>query len=299
MRIAVTGAAGRLGRRVVARALDAGHEVIAADLPAALEGQQVDGVEWRSADVTDLEQVRAALAGAQGVVHLGALIHPRYPEPLVTRTNVDGTHHVLVAAEEHGAGAVCLASSINAIGGVFSAAARYDAFPVTEEHASYCEDSYSLSKWILEQQSAAFARRRPEVAFTALRLHALCEDHAEARERCDDERRRGELWGWTSLDSAAAACLLALHRRAPGHAVCNVVATRTASGTPSEELARRWYPDVPLTTPLPGDAGFYATGAGLAVLGWDARDEHPALSDDERADGERADGASAGPAGRA
>ncbi len=293
MRIAVTGAAGRLGRHVVTRALDAGHEVIAIDLPAAVEGQQcadehVGGVEWRSADVTDLEEVRAALAGAQGVVHLGALIHPRYPEPLVTRTNVDGTHHVLVAAEEHGAAAVCLASSINAIGGVFSAAARYDAFPVTEGHASYCEDSYSLSKWILEQQSAAFARRRPEVAFTALRLHALCHDHAEARERCDDERRRGELWGWTSLDSAAAASRLAQHRRAPGHEVCNIVSTRTASDTPSEELARRWYPDVPLTGPLRGNAGFYATEAGRAVLGWDAHDEHPALSADERAADERA-----------
>ncbi|MHA6630955.1 NAD-dependent epimerase/dehydratase family protein [Pseudonocardia sichuanensis] len=283
MRIAVTGAAGRLGQRVVTRAVGAGHEVIAVDLPAAVAGEQVDGVEWRPADVTDLEQVRAALAGAQGVVHLGALIHPRYPEPLVTRTNVDGTHHVLVAAEEHGAGAVCLASSINAIGGVFSAAARYDAFPVTEEHASYCEDSYSLSKWILEQQSAAFARRRPDVAFTALRLHALCEEHAEARARCDDERRRGELWGWTSLDSAAAACLLALHRRSPGHAVCNIVAARTASATPSQELARRWYPDVPRTEQMPGDAGFYATAAGRAVLGWDARDEHPAVSDAERA----------------
>ena len=282
MRIAVTGAAGRLGRRVVTRAVRAGHEVIAVDLPDAVTDEQVTGVEWRSADVTDLDEVRAALVGAQGVVHLGALIHPRYPEPLVTRVNVNGTHHVLVAAEEQGAGAVCLASSVNAIGGAFSAAPRYDAFPVTEEHASYCEDSYSLSKWILEQQSAAFARRRPQVAFTALRLHALYDDHAEARERCGDDRRRGDLWGWTSLDSAAAACLLALHRRTPGHAVCNIVSARTASGTPSAELARRWYPDVPLTAPLPGHTGFYATEAGEAVLGWDAGDEHPVVSDAER-----------------
>ena len=288
VRIAVTGAAGRLGRHVVARALRAGHEVIATDLPGVggADGQ----VEWRAADLTDPDAARAALAGAQGVIHLGGLVHPRYPEPEVHRVNVNGTYHVLVAAEEHGLEGVCLASSINAIGGVFSAAARYDAFPVTEEHASYCEDSYSLSKWILEQQSAAFARRRPEAAFTALRLHALCDDHAEARERCDDERRRGELWGWTSLDSAAAACLLALHRRTPGHAVCNIVATRTASATPSEELARRWYPDVPLTEPLPENAGFYATEAGRAVLGWNAHDEHPALSADERADDERAGG---------
>jgi nucleoside-diphosphate-sugar epimerase len=35
---------------------------------------------------------------------------------------------------------------------------------------------------------AAFARRGPAAAFTALRLHAVCGDHTEARERCDDER---------------------------------------------------------------------------------------------------------------
>lgn len=283
MRIAVTGAAGRLGRHVVARAVLAGHEVVAVDLPAAVPDEGDADVEWRAADITDLSEVRAALAGAQGVVHLGALVHPRYPEPEVFRTNVDGTHHVLVAAEEHQVGAVCLASSINAIGGVFSADPRYDAFPVTEEHPSYCEDSYSLSKWLGEQQSAAFARRRPTVPFTALRLHALRDDHATALATCDDDVRRRDLWGWTSFDSAAAACLLALHRRTPGPAVCHIVAARTCSGTPSAELARRWYPDVPLRAPLPADAGFYATGAALAVLGWNAHDEHPAVSGAERA----------------
>ena len=130
MRIAVTGAAGRLGRHVVARAVRAGHEVVAADLPGAV-GESDGRVEWRAADLTDLDAVRAALAGAQGVIHLGGLTHPRYPEPEVHRTNVDGTHHVLVAAEEHGLEGVCLASSVNAIGGVFSAAPRYDYFPVT------------------------------------------------------------------------------------------------------------------------------------------------------------------------
>jgi nucleoside-diphosphate-sugar epimerase len=284
VRVAVTGAAGGLGRRVVARAVLAGHDVLALDLPGAVtDPPPVAGVQWRAADVTDLEQVRAVLTGVQGVVHLGALTTPRHPEPEVHRTNVTGTHHVLVAAEEHGVGAVCLASSVNAIGGVFSAAARYDAFPVTEEHPSYCEDSYSLSKWILEQESAAFARRRPDAAFTALRLHALREDHAHARATMDERRGSAQLWGWTSFDAAAAACLLALHRGTPGHAVCHIVAARTTSDIPSCELAGRWYPDVPIGAPLPGHAGFYATDAALAVLGWDARVEHPAVASAERA----------------
>jgi UDP-glucose 4-epimerase len=280
VRIVITGAAGKLGHHVVGRAVRAGHDVVAVDL-AIPDGPAA--VEWRTADLTDLDQVRAALAGARGVVHLGALTHPSYPEPDVFRTNVDGTHHVLVAAEEHGVDAVCLASSVNAIGGVFSAEPRYDRFPVTEEHPTYCEDSYSLSKWILEQESAACARRRPDAAFTALRFHALRDDHAHARATLDEHHGVRQLWGWTSFDSAAAACLLALDRRTPGHAVCNIVAARTTSPTPSAELARRWYPRVPVDRLLTGHTGFYATDAAWAVLGWDAHDEHPAITDAERA----------------
>jgi nucleoside-diphosphate-sugar epimerase len=271
VRIAVTGAAGRLGRHVVARALRAGHEVIATDLPGAV-GTSDGRVEWRAADLTDLDAARAALADARGVIHLGGLVHPRYPEPEVHRVNVNGTYHVLVAAEEHGLEGVCLASSVNAIGGVYSTAPRYDYFPVDEDR---------LSKWIVEQQSAAFARRRPDVPFSALRLHALRDDAASAQAR-DEGRARKDLWGWVSFDAAAAACLLALLRPTPGHAVYHVVADRTITSTPSAELAARWYPNVPLRTPMAGNAGFYSTARATADLGWDPAVDHPEIGPGER-----------------
>jgi nucleoside-diphosphate-sugar epimerase len=281
LRIAVTGAAGRLGRHVVARALRAGHEVIATDLPG-VTGETDGRVEWRAADLTDLDAARAALAGAQCVIHLGGLVHPRYPEPEVHRVNVNGTYHVLVAAEEHGLDGVCLASSINAIGGVYSAAPRYDYLPVDEDHPTYAEDAYSLSKWIVEQQSAAFARRRPDVAFSALRLHGLRDDAASALRNGQDEGNRKDLWGWVSYDASAAACLLAVFRPTPGHAVYHVVADRTTTGTPSAELAARWYPGVPLRVPMEGTAGFYSTARATADLGWDPADDHPEIGPGER-----------------
>jgi UDP-glucose 4-epimerase len=278
--IAVTGAAGRLGRHVVARALRAGHEVIATDLPGT-HADVGEPVQWRDADLTVLDEVRTALAGADAVVHLGGLTHPRYPEPEIHEVNVGGTHNVLVAAEELGLRAVCLASSVNAIGGIFSTAPRYDYFPIDEVHPAYCEDSYSTSKWLLEQESAAFARRRPYVPFSALRLHALCTDHLAARRLGSDEERRADLWGWTSFEAAAAACLLALHRQAPGHGVYNIVSARTASSTPSAELARYWYPELPMSNSVPVYGSFHATTKALVELGWDSRDEHPAISDGE------------------
>jgi nucleoside-diphosphate-sugar epimerase len=284
VRIAVTGAAGRLGRHVVDRAVRAGHEVVAIDLALPEDAHSESRpVQWRAADIVEFDQVRAALAGTQGVVHLGALTHPNYPPTRVFRTNVEGTHHVLLAAEEHGLGAVCLASSVNAIGGVFSRAARFDRFPVTEEHPTYAEDDYSLSKWILEQDSAAAARRRPDVPFTALRFHALRDDYEHAHTTMDEQRGAGQLWGWTSFESSAAACLLALNRTTPGHVACHIVAARTTGPGPSAELARRWYPDVPVDRPLDGIDGFYATDAAREVLGWRAEDEHPEIADAERA----------------
>jgi nucleoside-diphosphate-sugar epimerase len=281
LRVAVTGAAGRLGRHVVARALRAGHEVIATDLPG-VAGDPDGTVEWRPADVTDLDAARAVLAGAHGVIHLGGLVHPHHPEPQVHRVNVDGTYNVLVAAEEQGLDGVCLASSINAIGGVYSEEPRYDRFPVDEDHTTYAEDAYSLSKWIVEQQSAAFARRRPDVAFSALRLHGLRDDAASAMSNGDDERRRKDLWGWVSFDAAASACLLALLRPTPGHAVYHVVADRTTTATPSVELAARWYPQVPLQAPMAGNAGFYSTARATADLGWDPAVDHPEIGARER-----------------
>jgi UDP-glucose 4-epimerase len=287
VRIAVTGAAGGFGRHVVARALLAGHEVVAIDLPAAVphdDGHVAGAVEWHAADLVAIDEVRPALAGVEAVVHLAAIPSAHaLPEPQVHAINVSTTYNVLLAAEEHGLDAVCTASSVNAIGGIFSARPRYDRFPVDEEHPTYCEDPYGLSKWIGEQQSASFARRRPGVPFSALRLHALRDDYESAVwPAAEDEFRWRDLWGWVSFDSAAAAALLALHRGHPGHSVYNIVAKRTGSSTPSAELARRWYPQVPIEGSLAGTAGFYSTEKALVELGWEAGDEHPAISDGER-----------------
>jgi nucleoside-diphosphate-sugar epimerase len=286
--IAVTGAAGRLGRWVVDRARRAGHDVVAVDLPAvaarAGDGGPA-GVRWRGADVTVLDEVRGALAEADAVIHLAALTGPGdAPEPEVHRINVGATYNVLVAAEELGIGAVCTASSINAIGGVYSRSPRYDYFPVDEAHPSYCEDPYGLSKWIGEQQSAAFARRRPEAVFAALRIHGLRRHATDDLGPRDQLAASGwrDLWGWTSFESAAAACLLALRRPTPGHAAYHVVAPTTLCDEPSEELAARFFPGVELRAPLPGRAGFYRTELALAELGWDAHDVDPAISPAER-----------------
>lgn len=63
----VTGGASGLGAATAARLAAGGAKVFAFDLPASIEGApQVDGVEYVAVDVTDPEQVQAAVDTAAG-----------------------------------------------------------------------------------------------------------------------------------------------------------------------------------------------------------------------------------------
>ncbi len=68
MRIAVVGATGRVGRRLVAQALERGHQVVAVVRdPDALPDELQGRVEARAADVLDPDAVVEALKGVDAV----------------------------------------------------------------------------------------------------------------------------------------------------------------------------------------------------------------------------------------
>jgi NADH dehydrogenase len=100
MQIAVVGATGFVGSHLVPHLVDAGHVVIA----ISRNGRRLDGwtdaVEARPADVTR-DDLDAAMAGAEGVVHLVAI-----PRETGGRkfddVNVHGTRRVVEAAERVG-----------------------------------------------------------------------------------------------------------------------------------------------------------------------------------------------------
>src|SRR4051812_24157815 len=89
MRLFVTGAAGMLGRRVVAHARELGHEVVGSDVG--------------DLDVTDAAAVRDRLAdeAPAAVVHCAAYTDvdgAETAEALATRINGDAAGHVAVAS---------------------------------------------------------------------------------------------------------------------------------------------------------------------------------------------------------
>jgi UDP-glucose 4-epimerase len=276
MRIAITGGSGRVGRGVIALALAQGHEVINIDRSRPAEDTGHADVQTIQADITNYDEFERALRGCEALVHLAAIASPgRHPDHVVHNNNVVASYNALRAAAELGIDHVCLASSINAIGAVYSRWPRYDYFPVDERHPTYNEDPYSLSKWICEQQGDSFARRYQALTIASLRFHGVVQDRAQAAQwgkRLGDALAK-QLWGYTLLDAAARACLLALTATYQGHEAFFVVAPDTMMDTPSRELAELFFPTTPIHGEFDGNHGFFDCSKAERLLGWKHDDQ--------------------------
>jgi UDP-glucose 4-epimerase len=271
MHIAITGATGGIGRAVVALALQEGHTVTGIDRNPPKE--PVAGITFVQANVDDYEALEKALRGAEALIHLAAIPAPgHHPDHVVHNNNVVGSYNALRAAAEVGIRRICQASSVNAIGHSYSRDPHYDYFPVDEDHPTYNEDPYSLSKWICEIQADSFCRRYETMAIASLRFHWVTPDPklpAQAYQNPDFEARRSKhLWAWTSLESAARACLLGVMAEFSGHHPLFIIAPRTVNDTPSLDLARRYYPEVPIKGDMSGNASFFSSARAEQVLGW-------------------------------
>jgi nucleoside-diphosphate-sugar epimerase len=262
-----------MGQALCAFALEQGHDVVSIDNRAVdPELQDNPHLAQVTADVTSFDQLVGAIDGSDGLVHLAAFPSPRgRPAYEVHDMNVVANYHALAAAVDLGINHLCLASSVNATGGAYSRAPRYDYFPVDERHPTYNEDPYSLSKWVGEEQANSIARRYEHMTISSLRLHRLVPDRAsvEGQTTADDEHARRDLWGYTNLEAASRACLAALSATWTGHEVFYIVAPRTALDQRTVELCERFYPGVPIVGELDGNAGLFRTDKAARWLDWD------------------------------
>jgi UDP-glucose 4-epimerase len=271
--MAVTGGSGRVGTAIAAAAADDGYEVVVVDRQPPPPGL-ASRVSFRPADLTDHDAALAALDGCDLLVHLAALPSPRAADEVVVHdTNVLSSYHALAAAARLGIGRAVQASSINAVGATWSRWPRYDYLPVDEDHPTYNEDAYSLSKWLAEAQAGSLTRRYEGFSVASLRLHAFVHDRQEA---VDWAAREGEewaargLWGYTTAAMLADACLRACRADFTGHQPFFIVAPDTAAEAGSADLHRRWFPGVPLRGPLAGRQGFWDCARATQLLGWTA-----------------------------
>ena len=270
MRIAVTGGNGRIGQAVIALALTQGHSVVNIDrIPNVPEKS---GVTYCQLDTTDYGSFEQALHECDALIHLAAITSVgKHPDYIVHNNNVVSSYNALRAAAQQGIKHVCQASSINAIGGVFSRWPRYDYFPLDEQHPTYNEDPYSLSKWICECQADSMVRQYADMKIASLRIHGIASKPADTdrwRSRKFSEMAVKHLWGFTHLDAAARACLLGITADFSGHEVFYIVSPKTMMEEPSLVLKERHYPDVPIWEDISGHKGFFNCQKAMNLLGW-------------------------------
>lgn len=272
MNIAVTGGNGRLGSVLIELLLQHGHTIRSLDWTKPAQSYPAGNpIEFIQIDLTDLKALTKAVENCQAVIHLAAILNPEDVEVgVLYKNNTIASFNVLQAAATLGIQKVCLASSINALGGARSRRGRYDYFPVDEKHPTYNEDEYALSKWVLEQQADSFARRYPEMTISSLRFHALPSEPPVLSNTLDTSENgvARTLWGWTLIGEAARACEKAILASYHGHEVFYITAPNTSSAIPSLELARFAYPEVPIRGDLSGNRSFFNCEKAARLLGW-------------------------------
>ena len=108
-RVVLTGADGRIGRAILPL-LPAAWDVLRTDLKGSSEVAALD--------VTDPDACRRVFAGADAVVHLGAVPDPEASWERLLPANVLGAYHVADAAAGCGIRRLVLASSLHAVSAV-------------------------------------------------------------------------------------------------------------------------------------------------------------------------------------
>lgn len=257
--VAVTGADGRIGRRVVRQLAEAGYRVRGLDRRAGSEA-----AEYVTGDLADERALAALLAGADVVVHLAALMSWADADvPAVFDANVTATFRLLEAARAAGGAEIVLASS----GEVYpETAPAY--LPVNEDHPRRPRSHYGLTK-LLDEEMVWFYARRYDMPATVLRF-----PHTQDATELLDPRSffsgprfflRQKLRQQRSLGNAETVAVL----EGCDDGRERLLLSRAADGTPYQ---------MPI-----GDARDVATGVVLAVASRQARGQTIALGPAEAA----------------
>jgi len=112
-RLLMTGAAGGLGQAMRSR-LNANCDTLRLSDLSPLEAAQA-GEEVMQADLSDMAQVQAMVAGCQAIVHFGG-ISVEQPWASILQANIIGLYNLYEAARQHGVKRVVFASSNHVMG---------------------------------------------------------------------------------------------------------------------------------------------------------------------------------------
>lgn len=284
MRIFFTGGSGKAGKHVIPYLLEQGHRVMNVDLTPLHH----PGVDNLTADITDSGQMFNAMsmyAGfdemepGTGVPKFDAVVHfaavPRIlikPDNETFRVNTVGTYNVIEAAVKLGIKKIIIASSETTYGICFSDGKTDPAYlPLDEEFDVNPMDSYGLSKVVNEQTARAF-QRRTGVDMYALRIGNVIEPHEYQtlfpHYFKHPEVRRRNAFCYIDARDLGQIVDLCLKKDGLGYQVSNAGNDHNGAIIPSQELADRFFPGVPLKRDLEEHEALFSNRKIREVLGF-------------------------------
>jgi len=147
MNYLVTGGAGFIARILLKACLSAATRLRVLDnFISGLRENIPDGVEVIEADIKDLDAIRPAFHGINGVFHIAAYPNVQFSieNPLESNAvNLTGTLNVIIAAKEAGVKRIVFAASSAAYG-------DQEKLPVTEDMPALPLSPYGLQKYVSE-----------------------------------------------------------------------------------------------------------------------------------------------------
>ena len=268
--IVVTGAAGRLGRRVVQLLADRGREVLATD---QVEADDLP-VEFVRCDLGDASTVSDILGGAEAVVHMGAIPGPTRAEPrFIFENNVAADFNVMMSAAELGLQRVVFSSSAFGMGWAHDGNAfvpRY--LPLDEEHPMMPFEPYGLTKQVGEDIGRMIARSSGTtvVSFRFTNV-ALPEVQAEFPwpAPTPDKPLTLVMWAYADARDVAEAHVLALDADIEEYEAFMLAQPSSRFTEPTIDIIRNNFGDrVEIREGLEGTASVISTAKAQRLLGW-------------------------------
>jgi UDP-glucose 4-epimerase len=212
VRILVTGSAGHLGEALVRTLAEEGHDVVGLDILPSAHTHVV-------ASVTDRPAVRAAIAGADAVLHPATLHKPHvasHSRQEFVDTNVTGTLVLLEEAVAAGVGAFVHTSTTSAFGRALTPSGDAPAAWITEDVVPRPRNIYGATKIAAEDLCELVARDEglPCVVLRTSRFFPEQDDDEQVRAGyADDNVKVNELlYRRIDLSDAVSAHLAALER---------------------------------------------------------------------------------------